>query len=113
MSVFVISPAEILKNSDNGRHGSTRTRKGYSFNTGNKALRGKPHGHFKHETGLKEPMNQERQEGNQTLKMFVTGEASSVRRKFFGSYVPKGEKSHERMAEKICYVHITNRYLSR
>jgi hypothetical protein len=50
---------------------SRRTREGYGFKSRKKALRGEPQGHFKHGTRLEESKNHERQDGNQTMKVFL------------------------------------------
>lgn len=78
MSVSSFSLTGKCKDSDNEPQGSKVVRKDCCFKAGNKALRGEPHGRFKHEIRLKESKNEERQEGSQTLEVFVTGEASPV-----------------------------------
>ena len=50
--------------------GAKETRKGFGFKIRKKALRGEPHGHFKHEIRLKGSKNYERQDGNQTMQVF-------------------------------------------
>jgi hypothetical protein len=69
-------------------HGSSEICKDFCFRIRKKALRGKSHGHFKHETRLKRLKNYERQEGNQTLQVFVAKEASFALKKFFDINVP-------------------------
>jgi hypothetical protein len=71
--------------SENEPQGSKRTRKGYGFKARKKALRGKPHEHCKHEIRLKESKNDERQEGSQTLQVFLTDKALSIHLQFFES----------------------------
>ena len=50
---------------------------------GHKALRGESHEHFRHETGLKVAKSDERQDGNQTMQVFLRITAVTLLMKLF------------------------------
>lgn len=66
--IFLI---ENLLDLVNEPQGSKRIRKDYGFKSRTKALRGEPQGHFEHEIKLEESKNHERQDGNQTMEVFL------------------------------------------